>query len=266
MSSAPLISEGGQPRILSYQRFYTMSLADGCFYSWRHHINDVFSASDIRRWTAKDPVLSKVLHYVTRRWPHLVTEVEISPFFRRRHELSVEDGCNLWGARVVIPQRGRMQLLKELHEIHSGITKMKALARGFIWWPGIDADLENEVKQCTVCQLHQNNPPLAPIHSWQWPANPWSRLHVDFTGPFMGRMFLIIIDTHSKRIDAHIMSSCTTQSTIDKLRNTFAVFGLPRVIVSDNGPSFTSTEFKVFIGKTESFTELQHPTILHLMA
>ena len=220
-------------------------------------------ASDIRRWTAKDPILSKVLRYVTRGWPHLVTEVEISPFFRRRHELSVEDGCILWGARVVIPQPGRMQLLKELHETHSGITKMKALARGFIWWPGIDADLENEVKQCTVCQLHQNNPPLAPIHSWQWPANPWSRLHVDFAGPFMGRMFLIIIDAHSKWIDAHMMSSCTTQSTIDKLRNTFAVFGLPRVIVSDNGPSFTSTEFKVFMrenGIIHRTTAPYHPS------
>ena len=117
--------------------------------------NSPVSAVDIKGWTAKDPILSKVLCYVTRGWPHSVTGTEMSPFHRRRDELSVEDGCILWGTRVLIPLPGRKLLLQQLHETHSGITRMKSLARGFIWWPGLDADLEMIAQQCKVCQLYQ---------------------------------------------------------------------------------------------------------------
>ena len=64
---------------------------------------------------------------------------------------------------------------------------MKALARSMVWWPGIDADLETKVKQCAACQANRKSPPEAPLHPWEWPSKPWSRLHVDFAGPFMGR-------------------------------------------------------------------------------
>ena len=221
------------------------------------------SAVDIRKWTAKDPILSKVLRYVTRGWPPTVTEVEISPFFRRRDELSVEDGCILWGARVLIPQPGRSLLLQQLPETHSGITRMKSLACGFVWWPGIDAELESLVRQCSICQLHQKSPPLAPIHSWHWPSTSWSRIHLDFADPFMGNMFLLIVDSHSKWIDAHIMPSITSRSTIDRLRNVFATLGLPKVVVSDNGPSFTTAEFGCFMkenGIVHTFTSPYHPS------
>ena len=175
----------------------------------------------------------------------------------------MEDGCILWGARVLIPQPGRSLLLQQLHETYSGITRMKSLARGFVWWPGIDAELESLVRQCSICQLHQKSPPLAPIHSWHWPSTSWSRIHLDFAGPFMGNMFLLIVDSHSKWIDAHIMTSITSRSTIDRLWNVFATLGLPKVVVSDNGPSFTSAEFGCFMkenGIVHTFTSPYHPS------
>ena len=117
---------------------------------------------------------------------------------------------------------------------------MKSLARGYIWWPGMDRDLETMVKHCQVCQLHRHNPPLAQVHPCHWPNRPWSRVHVDYAGPFMGKMFLLIIDSHSKWLDIHITSSSNSVVTIQKLRQTFSTMGLPKVLVSDNGPSFAS--------------------------
>ncbi len=145
---------------------------------------------------------------------------------------------------------------------------MKSLIRGFVWWSGIDAELESVVRQCSICQLHQKSPPLAQIHSWHWPTTPWSRIHLDFAGPFMGNMFLLIVDSHSKWIDAHVMPSITSRSTIDRLRNVFATLGLPKVVVSDNGPLNsalvnTSAEFDRFMKENRivhTFTSPYHPS------
>ena len=63
----------------------------------------------------------------------------------------------------------------------------------------------------------------------------------------MGHMFLVIQDAHSKWLDAHVMSTITSAKTIDVLRVVFATHGLPRKVVTDNGPSFSSSEFKNFM-------------------
>ena len=82
----------------------------------------------------------------------------------RKDELSVQDGCVLWGARVVIPPQGRKQVLSELHAALPGINRMKGIARSYVWWPGIDEDLEHLVHTCSTCQEHQNAPVSAPLH------------------------------------------------------------------------------------------------------
>ncbi|KAL0161349.1 hypothetical protein M9458_045074, partial [Cirrhinus mrigala] len=76
---------------------------------------------------------------------------------------------------------------------------------------------------------------------------PWSHIHVDYVGPFLGKMFLVIVDAHSKWMDIYPMTSSTSQATIEKLRQSFIIFGLPQVLVPDNGSCFTSTEFKKFM-------------------
>ena len=59
-------------------------------------------------------------------------------------------------------------------------------------------------------------------------------------------MFLILIDATTKWIDIHVVNSSSTQSTIEKMRITFANFSLPQILVSDNGLQFTSSEFSQF--------------------
>ena len=48
----------------------------------------------------------------------------------------------------------------------------------------------------------------------------------------MGHMFLLLVDAHTKWMDIHIVSSATSQSTIEKMRNTFATLGLPEMLVT----------------------------------
>ena len=126
----------------------------------------------LRAATASDRILSKVIRYTKGHWPHQVIPA-LRPFYNRRTELSVEEGCLLWGYRVVVPKRLRERLLRELHKEHPGVTKMKSVARSYMWWPGLDRDVENLAKSCQACQAVKRAPPVVPLHPWVWPSKPW---------------------------------------------------------------------------------------------
>ena len=217
------------------------------------------SSKQIRWWTDRDPLLSKVRRWVLSGWPEKdSSEKEMQPFFSKETELSVEEGCLLWGSRVVVPSKGRSQVVKMLHEAHPGIVRMKRLARSYVWWPGMDGELEECVKRCTECQTQRKTPPVTPMHPWSWPEKPWSRIHVDYAGPFMGKMFLLLIDAHSKWLEVHMTTSSTSSATIELMRKSFATLGLPRTVVSDNGTAFTSGEFTEFL-KTNGIKHVKTP-------
>ncbi len=76
-----------------------------------------------------------------------------------------------------------------------------------------------------------------------------ARLHVDYAGPFMGKMFFVLIEAHSKWMDVYPVNSATSATTIECLRNSLCNHGLPELIVSDNGTCFISAEFKEFLHK-----------------
>ncbi|KAL5491807.1 hypothetical protein EMCRGX_G017171 [Ephydatia muelleri] len=92
------------------------------------------SAAAINKLTGKDPVLSRVRSVVQHgTWDSLCSDSVFQPYKLRRLELSVQDGCVLWGSRVVVPQVAREAVIKILHEAHPGISRMKSLARGIVW-------------------------------------------------------------------------------------------------------------------------------------
>ncbi|XP_033004085.1 uncharacterized protein LOC117046393, partial [Lacerta agilis] len=149
--------------------------------------------------------------------------------------------------------------VKEINQEAIGIVRMKALARSYVWWPGIDAEIEGWVKRCEPCQVSRPDPPKAPVQSWEPTQSPWSRVHVDFVGPFQGQHFLIVVDSQSKWLEVVPTSTVSTRATINALRKLFATHGLPDTLVSDNGTAFTSAEFKEFLRLAE-FLLAQHTT------
>lgn len=70
-------------------------------------------------------------------------------------------------------------------------------------------------------------------------------MHIDFCEKD-GQYFLVLVDSHSKWLEVVPMTT-TLSKTIEVLRSIFASYGLPEEVVSDNGPQFTSTEFKQFL-------------------
>ena len=107
---------------------------------------------------------------------------------------------------------------------------MKAVARNYLWWPGLDTEIEMRVEDGAIRQLHSKQPPAAPLHPWEWPGQTWHWAHIDCASPFEGRMILIIVDVHNTYIDVRVVSAATTSATITKLRQTFAGVCLPNII------------------------------------
>ena len=231
-----------------------------------HQLSEsIVTANQIKLWTDKDPVLSRVRRLVLSGWTLSEPEPLLSPYQHRCHELSILDNCLLWGSRVVIPPAGRQIVLNQLHECHPGINRMKSLARSYVWWPRIDSEIESLVQSCTTCQQNRPFPNKAPLHPWEYPKNPRSRVHIDHAGPFLGQYFLIIVDAHSKWIEAQIVPSTSSESTIKVLRSLFATHAYPSTLSQTTGLGSQVMNLLRFYHKMELNTAVRHPTILHLM-
>lgn len=91
-----------------------------------------------------------------------VNDTTFQPYSQRSKELTMQNDCILWGSWVVIPDVGRERVMQMLHEGHPGMTRMKEIAQGVVWWPGIDAEIERKIKECPECQMHQKSQPMVP--------------------------------------------------------------------------------------------------------
>ena len=137
----------------------------------------------LKQPTRTDPILSKVLMLTKTGWPPQISKA-LKPYWNRQLELSLEDDCIMWDNRVVVPNKWQKSALEELHQVHFGIARTKAIARGYVWWPELNEQIEAITNSCAQCQKVRNAPPVAPLHLWSWSAVPWQRIHINFAGPF----------------------------------------------------------------------------------
>ncbi|XP_018395972.1 PREDICTED: uncharacterized protein K02A2.6-like, partial [Cyphomyrmex costatus] len=215
------------------------------------------------------PVKASEIQTETRNDENLLKIVEaleqgkcLKKFGLQNHEFALNNGILLRKDRVVIPEKFRNKILKELHLGHIGIVRMKALARNYVWWQGIDLEIEKTVRSCKECSRVQNNPKPAPLHHWEPTEEAFERIHMDFAGPFAGYNFLVCVDAHTKWPEVYVMNNITASSTIGKCREIFARFGIPRMLVTDNGRTFISQDFQNFIkanGIIHRLTAPYHP-------
>ena len=178
----------------------------------------LLSSSLVASATKRDPTMSREIDFTLYGWPDVPRNDSLYPYFRRRTELSVEDGCLLWGHRVIIPPSLYSEVLAELHSLHPGVCRMKQLARSHVWWPGLDAAIEDLVLHCSLCQQSAKMPPHVPHVPWQWPARPWVRIHSDFS-MYESKNYLILVDSHSKWLEVLPMSTTTSTATNAALRH-----------------------------------------------
>jgi transposase InsO family protein len=208
----------------------------------------------VRLETQKDSSMQDVMNWIkTGTWPTKLSanQEHLRPFWNMRMSLFIHDDILLLQrddqTRVVIPRSLVNRALDLLHTSHWGVVRMKQLSRRYAWWPTINTDIEKTVKSCTPCQETANDPARS-YKSWPQTQKPWERIHLDFAGPFKGKMWLVCIDAHSRfpYVAMLDIGKTTSSDTIAVLRHIFITEGLPETIVTDNGPQFTSKEFQEF--------------------
>ena len=142
-------------------------------------------------------MLSKVYSYTQDGWPKDY-EQELRIFGSRVEEISIDNGVLMWGYRAIIPQKLRVLLLEEIHSGHVGIAKMKAIARQYFWWPNLDKEIENYGRNCAACRSTANQPEKANLIKFKEAERPFERVHIDFLGPYLNEMYLVVIDAFSR--------------------------------------------------------------------
>jgi len=124
---------------------------------------------------------------------------------------------------------------------------MKELARSYLWWPNIDSEIEQTVRNCSSSQQVRKPLAAAPLAPWMWPSNPWHRIHIDFAEDekealfhSRGRTLLVARDfLHATKYIGSVNDHC--------LKGTIRHYGIPAHYVTDNGPQFCSEELTRFL-------------------
>ena len=136
---------------------------------WLKSCQLFYYASKITKQTEQYPTLLKMKYYTKLGWSEGLNtrEMDLSPYFNRRNELSLENSVLLQGNLVVIPSCFQARVMNVLHSIHIDIPHMKNLAGQYVWWPKIDDDIETTVKRCSTCAVLGPDPPPTVLHPWK---------------------------------------------------------------------------------------------------
>ena len=184
---------------------------------------------------------------VNKGWPDArsQTPIEARPYWDSRDQLSILDGIIYKGLRIVIPQSLRNEMLKLVHKSHLGISKCKQRAREVMYWPSMNADIDQLVSNCSLCAEHQNQQPAEPLQPTPTPDLPYSLVGCDVF-VYVSKKYLLVVDYYSKYIDVEELDSESTSAIVKSLKTVFACHGIPVRLRSDNGPQFSSLEFRRF--------------------
>jgi len=202
--------------------------------------------SQLRSETSRDPVMSSLVQMTYSGWPESIKETPHATreYWNYRDQLAIENGILFKGPQVIIPETMREDILKQLHHGHQGIDKTRYLARDSVFWPRINKHIEAMCKSCTYCQELQPQQPKEPMIMHEKPSSPWQKIGIDLF-EIKGHDYLIMSDYYSRYPVVEKLSNTTTYSVVKVVKATFSMLGVPREIVSDNGPQFL-TQFNKF--------------------
>ena len=201
----------------------------------------------IRQASIKDPTLTTLYQVIQRGWPINKADVpeSIHAYFNIRDELTVQNGLVFKGQRLVIPAAMRKEVISTIHSTHIGTGGCLRRARDNVYWPRMATELKDYISTCDVCLAHRRTPCKEPLLQHKFPDRPWSKVGIDLC-EFQGHTLLVMVDYYSNFMEVERITKTTTSGVSKILMDMFSRYGVPDQVMSDNGPQFSSAEFRSF--------------------
>lgn len=156
----------------------------------------------------------------------------------------------------VVPHGARWRVCQMNHDEagHFSVDKTLEKISADYWFPKMNRFIKKYVTSCINCAYNKESAgkKTGYLHPIPKPASIFHTIHMDHLGPFVkskrGNSYILgVIDAFSKFIFVRAVKDTRSKTTIKVLEDIFSTFGCPRIIISDQGTSFTSNEFKNFV-------------------
>ena len=203
---------------------------------------------EVLQETNKDKELQSLKHYISTGVPARRSQIPmvLHPYWNFRDELTIESGILMKNSKVLIPETLKQKYLKQIHQGHQGIEACRSRAREFVLWINLNNDLKELVEKCDLCQSQQNSFTVVQKYISEVPPHPWHTVGSDLFY-FQRIDLLVVVDYFSKYLIVRKIPNSTSSAVIKELGMIFSEFGKPQIFRSDNGPCYSSQEFKFFM-------------------
>jgi len=220
------------------------------------------SWTDLVKETNCDKVLRKIQDRITNEDWVDCSKAEMR--YKRYHNyLSNENGVVLLGSRPIIPYVLRNRCIEKAHESHFGMNITKEELKKNVWWPGMDRDVEEYIRQCAKCSRKPKSVVEKIEHKWEKEKLPFERVHMDWAAIKGVGEILILVDAMSGWPEAFLCRNRESDTVKNILQSVFARFGVPRELVSDNAKEFISNDLLRWlanVGCQKTHTPHYHPS------
>ena len=184
---------------------------------------------EIRNATKDDNELQELQKYVQQEWLDLPKDVPamICPYWNCQDEITAIDGIMFKLQKLMIPKELRYEMSGRVHTEHLGVQKCKERVRDVLFWHECAKKLRKWWKKVHV--------PMRPRQMVATGLFVWNSIN-----------YVLVVDYYSNFFEIAQQESTKRSTMIQHIKSIFARHGIVEVIISDNGPQYTSQEFHQF--------------------
>ena len=202
---------------------------------------------ELQRETSSDSTLQNVKDYVQQGWPRNKKDLDpqVQPYYQYCNEITTANDLLLRNERIIVPNTMRPEMRTKIHAGHLGIERSEVRAREALFWPGMTSEIADMIGNCSICLEHRNKQRKEYLIPHEIPDQPWVKVGTDLFN-LKNKNYLLVVDYHSKFFEICLLPDTLSSTIVTHMKSIFARYGIPKIVISDNGPQYSSIHFTSF--------------------